>query len=74
MSRIDFVGRPLTLLCLLLNCALPALAGNEAPARPKAPPSWGYTVNGGCECSQGRYCTGPKGGRYCLKNSRKQYL
>lgn len=59
------------LLALTLLLPLPAAAKNQTPP-PKT--GWGYTVNGGCECGNGRYCTGPRGGKYCLRNGKKQYL
>ncbi|WP_371325436.1 hypothetical protein VX159_07930 [Dechloromonas sp. ZY10] len=74
MFRLTQIGRPLVMLCFLFGGSLSAFAGHESPPKPKTAPAWGYTVNGGCECGNGRYCTGPKGGKYCLKNGRKQYL
>lgn len=33
------------------------------------------TTDGSCECRSGSYCTGPRGGRYCIgDNGRKSYL
>ncbi len=27
----------------------------------------------GCECKTGDYCTGPRGGRYCMEDGKKRY-
>ncbi|WP_413711666.1 hypothetical protein [Rhizobium sp. Rhizsp82] len=33
------------------------------------------TVSGDCSCRSGAYCTGPRGGRYCISdNGKKSYL
>ncbi len=48
---------------------------SPAPARAprRVPPAPNYS--GGCSCSSGNYCTGPRGGRYCITASgNKRYL
>lgn len=33
------------------------------------------TISGECSCRSGAYCTGPRGGRYCMTDSgKKSYL
>lgn len=38
-------------------------------------PQMGPSSSKDCSCRDGRYCTGPRGGRYCLTDSgKKSYL
>ncbi|MGO7175379.1 hypothetical protein ACCS91_36800 [Rhizobium ruizarguesonis] len=33
------------------------------------------SMSGSCDCDSGLYCTGPRGGRYCITNTgKKSYL
>lgn len=48
-------------------CGGDAASLRPAPAAASAPP--------GCACSAGTFCTGPRGGRYCLTpTGRKSYI
>ncbi|MGG7579740.1 hypothetical protein [Rhizobium sp. Nf11,1] len=47
--------------------AVGLLGGAEAEMSP--------AVSGECSCRSGAYCTGPRGGRYCISDSgKKSYM
>lgn len=53
-----------------------AYMGGAAGFLGAAEPEMAPTASGGeCSCRSGAYCTGPRGGRYCMSdNGKKSYL
>lgn len=47
------------------------------PAQAKAKRDGAYNevfVSSPCSCAEGRFCTGPRGGKYCMDGKQKRYI